>query len=658
MKRLQNLLLAIFVSVGAVSYGQGFSDNLAKADQAFADGNYYAAALYYESVIKNGNISEEGRVPHTNPTSNVDARDFDTYVYAIGRLAESYKLIYDYVNAEKWYGVKVSLNEKPVAKDLYNYATMLRANGKFDEAELRLKQAKRADRVAPELVSKINFELECVEFARKAVAFPQAHEVKKLDETTFNVDEASNYAVSPIYSDYMLFTSTRNTRASKRFRKTMEYYNSLFGYKDGKLYNLSFVGIEEMDMATPSMTADQSRVYFTMWDGASKYDEGGKKELYMATRVNDQTWNEPILLDSLLGSRDGENRYPYVTRDGSTLYFASDRSGGLGGFDIYSVRLNAQGLPMGSPVNLGGTINTKSDEITPYYDEVSSTLYFSTDGRVGLGDLDIFSSQRIADDWSTPENLGAPLNSSGADAYFVKSTNKNRGFISSDRDKGCCYEIFEFELVYKAAAGYVYDKVTGQKIDSVSITMRDSTGKTVIATTLAENGLYGLPIDPNQSYTVEATHPDYLDGKASFQTYLSFAQDTTWIDPIIMIPTKKGTDIVLENIYYDYGKATLRPESYPTLDFLAEQLNKYKDLKVELGSHTDSKGSEAYNLGLSNRRSQSCVDYLIKKGVSRERLVAKGYGESKPVAPNTNPDGSDNPEGRQKNRRTTFKFID
>jgi OOP family OmpA-OmpF porin len=330
----------------------------------------------------------------------------------------------------------------------------------------------------------------------------------------------------------------------------------------------------------------------------------------------------------------------------------------LGGFDIYSIRLDSRGMPLGSPVNLGGTINSNEDEITPFYYEVSSTLYYATAGKVGLGGLDVFSAQRIADDWKEPVNMGAPINSSGDDAYFVLSGNGNKGYLSSDRDKGCCYEIFDFEMVYKVAAGFVYDKVTGEKIDGASITLRDSSGTKVIATTITDNGLYALPIEQKRRYKVEATHPDYLDGKTQFQTYLSFAMDSTWANPILMIPTKSPDDILLDNIYYDYGKSTLRPESYPSLDFLAEQLNKYGDLNIELGSHTDSKGKESYNLNLSNKRSQSCVNYLIMRGVDKSRLIAKGFGESKPVAPNTNPDGSDNPDGRQKNRRTTFRFVE
>ncbi len=332
--------------------------------------------------------------------------------------------------------------------------------------------------------------------------------------------------------------------------------------------------------------------------------------------------------------------------------------------------------------NLGRTVNTEQDEMTPYFDISSNTLYFSSNGHVGLGGFDIYKTEGFRRRWQDPKNLGHPINSSVDDLYY-HLRNEREGYFVSNRpgvialkNETCCDDIFSFrykEILRFAVTGFVYDKAdttqtplsdavvtlyglnemegdtaTTQKYEEILLDTDSITGENDTA--------YFFNLKPGKRYRLSAVKDSYLVGKRSISTINRDTSDTMQINiPIKKI--QKQESFIVENIYYDFDKATLKDESKPGLDSLIMFLEDNPQLIVEISAHTDSIGSKRYNQRLSQKRAESVVDYLVNQGIDTARLKAKGYGESQPIAPNTKPDGSDNPKGRAKNRRTEFKIL-
>ncbi len=657
---MKRLLFALLLAVGTMAQGQDITNLLELGDRAYEDGRYYTAIKYYEKVLGQDDLENVLQYPYGEYGLATDSIDLVQYLVEMERLADSYRMIFDYKNAEKWYRAYFAINDTKDPEAQYEYGVVLRANEKYNAALVELNEAVE-QQIPGDLSEKIRFEIQCAEFGKRAKDYPEYHEISKKDVNIFNPANSGDYAPSPLNNKDFIFTTTRETRPQKRRRDPVRYYHSLKAYKNGVLFDYTFEGLDpdkEYEMAAPSITEDHRQMYFNMWNPDLDIPGPNGVGLYVATRITDASWAKPILLDSIIGADEGvTNKYPFVTPDGTKLYFCSERKDGLGGLDIYEITLNAAGLPVGEPRNLGAAVNSAGNDISPFWDEENGKFYFASDGRVGLGGYDLFVTETYGGAFGEVENLGFPINSSADDAFLIILENTT-GILASDRDKGCCYELFDFTLRYKSAVGYVFNKSSQTPIEGVKITLRDTTTGKIIETARSdEDGRYVVSIVEDKNYFVLAEDPLYLDGEAYFSTYGIPGADSAFIGNIFMIPTDTGQIVTLDNIYYDFGKATLRPESYPTLDFLAQQLLKRPLLKARVGSHTDAIGSERANLALSNRRSQSVVDYLIERGVPEAQIVAVGYGESRPIAPNENPDGSDNPEGRQLNRRTTFEFI-
>ena len=321
----------------------------------------------------------------------------------------------------------------------------------------------------------------------------------------------------------------------------------------------------------------------------------------------------------------------------------------------------------GTPVNMGDAVNTIFDEQAPSYHAASKSLVFSSNGRVGMGGFDFFISKGTIGNFKEAENMGYPVNSVRDDLYFIsRGTEKNildDVVLSSDRDASCCLELFTLkkEMVARQIAGMVVSCDDKKPLQGATVSfINPENNSTVLVKTTGADGTYSLTLDDFQPLKAVAMLNGYEEGSIQFNTpgdpeAIKLDNPAICLKKIEFQPVE--TVEVLENIYFDYDKAVLKAESFPTLDGLAAKLIRNPDVVIELSGHTDSKGKDAYNLKLSQARAQSCVDYLISKGVKPEQLEAKGYGETMPVEPNTKADGSDNPDGRAKNRRIEFKVL-
>lgn len=369
-----------------------------------------------------------------------------------------------------------------------------------------------------------------------------------------------------------------------------------------------------------SFSPDGQTMYLTKSRRAPDADTS--VEIYTSRR-SDATWSSPqkfeITADTL--SAFG---HPAVSPDGTYLYFSSDMPGGFGGKDIWRINLKSQ---VGSLENMGEQINTPGDEMFPYV-RTDSLLYFSSDGHPGFGGLDLFVAKlnSTGQRWSV-ENMGLPMNSSGDD-FGITFGEGESGFFSSNRRDARGYDnIYSFELpdLKITISGWVVDKDEEPVPNAIiRIVGSDGSNQKEIA---RSDGSFSFRLQRGVKYVMKAGAKGYLNVKQEFESG-SEEEDADYTVDFILAAVNKPQ--VVENIFYDFDKASLRPESEKALDEMVQMLNENPNVTIEMGAHTDRKGSDEYNVNLSNRRAKSVVDYLIGHGINPERLTWKGYGETTP----------------------------
>lgn len=373
-------------------------------------------------------------------------------------------------------------------------------------------------------------------------------------------------------------------------------------------------------------------------------------------------WSELTEFPEPINSEEHESSACY-SPDGRTIYFVSDRDGGTGGKDIwYATRNNNEswsGLK-----NLGAVINTAEDEQGIFLHADGRTLYFSSKGHGSTGGYDLFVSTLGNEGWSVPKNLGAPLNTPGDDLYLVILADGRTAYMSSERSGGMgekdLYEVKFTPIAGRRTQDPLLTVLKGQVIDEETklpvegdIEITDNTNNTSLSKQRSNSstGNFLLSLPSGTNYGISVSAPGYLFHSEHFDL-----QDTASYKEVVKVielkKVKVGKTIVLNNVFYDFDKATLRPESSAELDALVQLLTENGTLRIELGSHTDDKGADDYNQKLSDARAASVVAYLTGKGIAPDRLVAKGYGETAPMATN------ETEEGRQQNRRTEFKVLE
>ncbi|WP_288733546.1 OmpA family protein [uncultured Parabacteroides sp.] len=433
--------------------------------------------------------------------------------------------------------------------------------------------------------------------------------------------------------DQLYFTSSRTPKGANKDKDetisaiTGQRNNDFFLVKQDEQGNwLAPVELEdevntEFDEGTPSFSKDGNTMYYTY---CAQDPEGPRtSEIYVSTRSSAK-WGKgtraSIVKDSVTALG-----HPAVSPDGKYLYYVSDAVGGFGGKDIFRSRL--VGNDFGPMENLGPDINTPGDEMFPYVRD-SVTLYFASNGHPGMGGLDLFkATQDSTGKWHV-ENLKAPINSMGDDFGITFEGNKEKGFFSSNRNDARGYDhlySFELPIITIFIEGIVSDVDENPIEDAtVRIVGKDGLNEKVLA---KKDGTYRVELERDIRYVMMASARGYLNQNFELKTGPEEKNETYIVD-FYLSPISKP--VVIENIFYDFDKATLRPESQKALDEMIKMLNDNPNVTIELGAHTDRKGSDQYNERLAQRRAQSVVDYLIAGGIEKERLEAKGYGESVP----------------------------
>ena len=376
----------------------------------------------------------------------------------------------------------------------------------------------------------------------------------------------------------------------------------------------------EADEGIISFSPDGQTMYLTR---ARRSDTSDTSVEIYTSRRSDATWSEPQKFE-IIADTISAFGHPAVSPDGTYLYFTSDMPGGYGGLDIWRINLKERA---GSLENMGPQINTAGNEMFPY-SRTDSLLYFSSDGHPGFGGLDLFRGRlnTTGDFWSV-ENMGLPMNSKGDD-FGITFGSGESGFFSSNREDGRGRDhIYSFELpdIHITISGYVVDKDDEPVPNAIiRIVGDDGSNQKEIS---RDDGSFRFNLDRGVRYVMKAGATGYLNQKQEF-TSDSAEEDADYGIDFILAAVNKPQ--VIENIFYDFDKATLRPESKSALDELAGLMRENPHVTIELGAHTDRKGNEEYNMALSERRAQSVIDYLISAGIAADRLSPKGYGESVP----------------------------
>ncbi len=404
----------------------------------------------------------------------------------------------------------------------------------------------------------------------------------------------------------------------------------------------------------PCLTQDGRTLYFTV---CNKEDGLGNCDLYRSVWV-EKNWSEPENLGPNVNSEAWDSQ-PCLSPDGRILYFASNRKGGKGGSDIWYCELKNGKWTKAQ--NLDGPINTEGDEDAPFLHADGASLYFASDFHNGFGNGDLFVSYAYDfGKWSEPKNLGFPINTEAEEGYIFVNAKGTLGYINSSRKDGFGKnDLLEFmldeDIQPKRATflrGLTRDSVTRAPVQA-RIHLVDVERNDTIRTLYSGKGdgkfLMSLPLEREYAAFVEA--PRYLFASKNF--YLKSLTEETYFDLTIdLTPVRPGKTVRLDNIFFAFDSYKLKPESEPELRFLTTFLQRNPRLSIEIQGHTDNVGSDEVNSTLSQQRAESVRTYLLNQGIDAERVTAKGYGESMPIAPN------DSPENRKLNRRTEFKILE
>jgi peptidoglycan-associated lipoprotein len=593
------ILLVIFAS-------PDLSGQKRKADRAY---DFFNAGEYYLAI------------DHFKDTYS-KSKDKNVKADMVYMVAECYRLMNDPKNAEIWYkkAVKTSYS-KPEAQ--YWYAESLKKNGKYQPAADEFKRYKQLVPADP----RADQEIRSCELSAEWLRNPESYKVDELKEV--NSKDAD---FSPAYArdDFgvIYFTSSRDDAAgNKTHGATGQNFTDIFESRIDKKGKWSMpvtvqVLNSEFEEGTPDFSSDYREIFFTRCEAGKREKKGC---IIMQAERKGDSWTDPknleIMPDSIVAA------HPAITPDGLTLYFVSDVKGGFGGKDIWFVTREKSNAKWSKPLNAGPDINTSGDELFPYVRKDGS-LYFASDGHIGMGGLDIFRAKSQPDGSWLIQNMKSPINSFADDFGIVFQDEIEAGLFSSTRKGKGNDEIYSFELppLKFNVTGLVKDEKTGLAIQSSIVQLIASDGTNLQAETGA-GGDFKFLLKPAVDYIFLASKKGYLKGNEKVTTK---GQEKSHDFMVTILLTAIDKPIELPNIFYDFGKWDLRPESMVSLDKLVETLNYNDNITIELMSHTDSRDTEEYNLTLSQKRAQSVVDYLISKGIGLDRLTAKGYGESSP----------------------------
>ena len=606
-----NKIFSVFVSVSVFLFAlqvQAQHPRTIEADKAFNSGDYFSAIdLYKQAYTKEKNKSVRAEI--------------------VFKTAECYRMVNDAKNQEVWYDKAIQAGYKDNIA-LLRIAEAMKFQGKYDEAIAKYNQYLAVEPGD----EKGTMGIKACEQAQKWKDSPTRHRIENVSPlNTRYADFCAAYATRDQRTLY--FCSSRQEATGKvNDGGTGEKFQDLFEAhvdKKGKWSTPTPI-VDPVNGPSNEGAATLDRKAQEMYFTRCNFDKNRSNTCAIFyTKRKGPSWEIPI--DMKFCPDSFTAGHPSLSADEQTLYFASDMPGSIGGKDIWVTHYDKKKKEWGTPENLGPTVNTAEDDMFPFIAD-DGVLYFASKGHGGMGGLDIYKTTLDGSQWTEPVNMRYPINSSADDfAYIVNETN-DRGYLTSNRDGGKggddIYSWVLPPLVF-TVSGKVFDADTKVLLESADIVLTGTSDGTTVPFKTDKTGAYKFDLKPETDYRVSATKKDYLNKYVELSTKgLEHSKDFIGDFDFALQSTIKP--IVLPNILYDLDKYNLRPESKVALDSLVMTLNDNPTVVIELGSHTDTRADDQYNLTLSNNRAKSVVDYLVEKGIDRARLEYKGYGETVP----------------------------
>ncbi|WP_179352267.1 OmpA family protein [Winogradskyella vidalii] len=586
------------------------------ADKFFENYGYVKAIELYEKVVEKG---------------KADA-------HVLTRLGDAN---YNNSNSEKavyWYNKALTEHNDIEAEYIYKYIQSLRSVGNYKEADVWFKKLKEAQEGDSRLKGYNPDEVDIFD----KLTSKNENLVVTIENLPFN-SENSDFG-SYIHENTFYFATSRGDD-SKVYSWNKEPFLDIFQVEitdneedDTQTYGEPVqINAEDVNTdyheASIALTNDGKTMYFTRDNinkrNRLKYDKEGTTylKIYKATLEGD-AWTNVVELP--FNDDVYSTGHPVLSPDNKTLYFVSDREGGIGQTDIYSVAINDDGT-YGDPENLGDKINTEGREMFPFIAQ-DGNFYFSSDGHLNLGLLDIFKSNILKDELiADPVNIGAPFNSGYDDfAYYVDSET-NKGYFSSNRPEGKgSDDIYSFNITEcsQTITGIAREARTDIILSGVTVQLIDETGKIIEEVVTEEDGSYTFDADCNSTYTILGTKPDYKDDQHKLTTSDENEKENT-VD-LTLTSLILNNQIVINPIFFDFDKSNIRTDAEYELENIVDVMRKHPEMIIKIESHTDSRGRDNYNLKLSDRRAKSTKDYIISRGIDVSRIEsAIGYGETR-----------------------------
>ncbi len=621
MKNFNYLILLLIIGNSFMASAQNSKQK--RADRLYNDLAYVEAVEVYKELID---------------------KDFNTD-YNKQQIAESYSKLRRPEDAVVYYADVVEQDN--VSPEFYfKYAQALRGVKRYDESRTWLKKYQESGGNS----AAVN------EMLSNDMSKSKLKDDYTLEKAKFNSDFSDFGAYEKNGITYLI--SARNdgmSKSKKIYSWNGEPFLDVYQVKDDMVTPLEGDVNSVLHDGPISISSDGKYMYFTrnnyLNNKEGKRDKKATNNLkiYRATNQNG-SWKDVVELP--FNNNSYSVGHPGLSPDDKTLYFASDMPGGKGGTDLYKVEITGDNT-YGSPVNLGDKINTILDEAFPFI-TAENELYFSSNGHLGLGLMDVYKTD-LANMDGEIVNLGAPVNSSKDDFAYFQKADVNTGWVSSNRD-GINDDVYGFNLLKPLVLkGTVTDDVNGQPIPNATLRLMDGNENQVAFLETDENGKYETPISRDTKYPFEAKHIEYTEKSGEISSFdLGTKEELIYDIELSPIPDVEYL-AEINNIYFDFDKSNIRQDAAKELDKLVELMtNKYPELVIEIGSHTDFRGSDQYNEALAKRRADATYKYLVEHGIAPERIVAhKGYGEKQPAVDCDNC----NAQQHQLNRRSMFKVV-
>lgn len=610
------------------------------ADKFFDNYSYIKAIELYEEAVKKGDSSE----------------------HVLTRLGDAYYNNSKSKEAALWYGKAVNKYNNVNPEYIFKYIQSLRSIKNYTEADKWLVKFKTLQNDDSRVK---DFDANNLDIYQDLASTENV--VVKIENMPFNSEFSDFGGYSA--EGKLYFASARDIDVKKRYGWNAEPFLDMYYVtvtdQDGKreFGEAEFINSSKINTAyheaSITISNDGQTMYFTR-DNVDRrnrldYDRKGTShlKLYKAT-LEDGNWKNIVELP--FNDDFFSNGHPTLSPDNTKLYFVSDREGGFGQTDIYQVDILENGK-YGEPVNLGAKVNTAGREMFPFIAK-DNTFYFSSDGYLNLGLLDIYKSNIINDDNAEPENIGAPYNSGYDDFAFYMNDGSRTGYFSSNRPGGKgSDDIYSFnaEPCKQKIEGIVRNSKTNDPLANAEVKLINKSGKIIATLMTSDTGSFQFDADCDKNYTVLGRKTDYKDALKEVTTNSENGEVNT--ADLYLVPLIDANQIVINPIFFDFDKWNIRTDAEYELEHIVDVMRAHPNMVIKIESHTDSRGSDSYNMKLSDRRAKSTKDYILSRSIAKERIEsAIGYGETQLLNECSN-GVKCSPEEHQLNRRSYFYIL-